>query len=328
MAPNLAVAQHFMIQEMLECRSRGEKRLTNRFIARHVGCSPRSISRHATNRRLFGSTKMPFNGAGRPNTITPVMLEALCDELDWDPCLLLREMVQFLLQEFGVDVSRFSVARALRKNGWTQKTTQIIAKERNQDLRDDYMYEISQLHSDQLVFIDETGLDKSIGIRRRGWARQGRRPRQIRWFHRDRRTHVLPAYAQDGIIHFRVYKGATDHEIFEDFIEELLPYCGRYPEPKSVLIMDNASFHHTERIEQMCHDAGVVLIYLPPYSPDFNPIEEFFGELKTYIKHVWADQLDFITIDFAAFVEECVEIVGQREISAEGHFRRAGIYIE
>jgi transposase len=48
--------------------------------------------------------------------------------------------------------------------------------------------------------------------------------------------------------------------------------------------MDNASFHHTQRIEQMCCDAGVKLVYLPPYLPDFNLIEEFFSELKAFIK--------------------------------------------
>jgi transposase len=51
-----------------------------------------------------------------------------------------------------------------------------------------------------------------------------------------------------------------------------------------VLVMDNASFHHTKRIEQMCADAGVKLMYLPPYSPDLNLIEEFFSELKAFIK--------------------------------------------
>jgi transposase len=48
--------------------------------------------------------------------------------------------------------------------------------------------------------------------------------------------------------------------------------------------MDNASFHHTDGILQMCEDAGVILLYLPPYSPDLNPIEEFFAELKAFIK--------------------------------------------
>jgi Transposase and inactivated derivatives len=44
--------------------------------------------------------------------------------------------------------------------------------------------------------------------------------------------------------------------------------------------MDNASFHHSGQIETMCSEAGVKLVYLPPYSPDLNPIEEFFAELK------------------------------------------------
>ena len=80
------------------------------------------------------------------------------------------------------------------------------------------------------------------------------------------------------------FQGSTDSDVFEDFIEQLLPHCGRWPEPESVLVMDNASFHRTERIEQMCADAGVKLVYLAPYSPDLNPIEEFFAELKKLIK--------------------------------------------
>jgi transposase len=68
----------------------------------------------------------------------------------------------------------------------------------------------------------------------------------------------------------RVFNGSTDSVVFEDYIEQLLPHCGRWPEPKSVLVMDNASFYHTERLEQMCCDAGVKLMHLPPYPPDLR----------------------------------------------------------
>jgi len=97
----------------------------------------------------------------------------------------------------------------------------------------------------------------------------------------------LPAYTQDGIIFAHVYQGSTDSAIFEGFIEQLLPFMGRWPEPKSVLVIDNTSIHHTERIEQMCRDASVKLVYLPPYSPDLNPIKEFFAKLKAFIKRNW-----------------------------------------
>jgi transposase len=54
-----------------------------------------------------------------------------------------------------------------------------------------------------------------------------------------------------------------------------------------VIIIDNTSFHYSDRVKQLYSDAGVRLLYLPPYPPDFNPIEEFFAELKAYIKEAW-----------------------------------------
>jgi transposase len=147
-------------------------------------------------------------------------------------------------------------------------------------------------------------------------------------FHRGQRYQILPAYAQDGIVLSRVFQGSTDASVFEEFIEQLLQHCGKWPEPKSVLIMDNASFHHTDRIHQICTDAGVKLIYLPPYSPDLNPIEEFFAELKAFIRRSWRFYEENPEQGFDTFLEWCVDVVGAREESAKGHFRHAGVTIE
>ena len=68
-------------------------------------------------------------------------------------------------------------------------------------------------------------------------------------FHRDQRYQILPAYAQDGVILSRVFQDSTDAPVFEEFIEELLLYYGKWPELKSVLIIDTASFHYSDRIE-------------------------------------------------------------------------------
>jgi transposase len=125
---------------------------------------------------------------------------------------------------------------------------------------------------------------KRVGFRRTGWSPRGTSPTQITKFNRGQRYQILPAYSQDGILLSRAYRGVTDSTMFEDFIEQLLYHYGRFPEPKSVPVMDNASFHHGERIQQMCDAAGVKLLYLPPYSPDLNPIEEQFAELKAFVK--------------------------------------------
>jgi hypothetical protein len=72
----------------------------------------------------------------------------------------------------------------------------------------------------------------------------------------------------------------------------------------------------------------VKLVYLPPYSPDLNPIEEFFAELKSFIKRSWAFDEKGTDQGFDAFLEWCVNMVGAKEESAQGHFRHAGLKIE
>ena len=92
--------------------------------------------------------------------------------------------------------------------------------------------------------------------------------------------------------------------------------------------MDNASFHHSEQTEQMCSEAGVKLVYLPPYSPDLNPIEEFFAELKAFIQRHWKSYEDNPGQGFDTFLEWCVDVVGAREPSAKGYFRYVGLIVE
>jgi transposase len=126
----------------------------------------------------------------------------------------------------------------------------------------------------------------------------------------------------------KVFQGTTNSALFEEFIEQLLPLCRRWPEPRSVLIMDNASIHYSSRVKRMCEEAGVILIYLPPYSPDLNQIEEFFAELKSFMKKHWSSFTDRSEEGFAAFLRWCVDQVGSRERSARGHFRHAAITVE
>ncbi|OGE55430.1 hypothetical protein PENARI_c004G00238 [Penicillium arizonense] len=323
MAPNLAKSTLELIHDMI---SSGE--LTTSQMAQAAGCSKRAILRIRSNLRLFRTIKAPPIKAGRPRSSTPVILEALCDHLLEKPDSYLSEMELFFLDEFDVSIPKSTISDALHRKGWSKKNARQKAKERNADLRDDYSHLISEFGSYHLVYVDESGCDKWIGFRRTGWSPLGTTPVQVSKFHRDQRYQILPAYAQDGIVLCRVFRGSTDTSVFEDFIEQLLKHCGKWPEPKSVIVMDNASFHHSERIEQMCSDAGVKLVYLPPYSPDLNPIEEFFAELKAFIRRNWQSYKDNPDQGFKAFLEWCVDTVGARAESAEGHFRNAGLTVE
>lgn len=182
----------------------------------------------------------------------------------------------FVLVVFYVDVK-----------GYTQRT--LLQRSQRQgyssSINWDSSYKnLSDFQSYQLVYVDESECNKRVRFRRIGWSPLGIPPMQVSQFHRDQGCQILPTYSQDGIVFSRIFRGSTDTTVFEDFIAQLLQHYGRQPEPKSVLVIDNASFYHSERMTQMYIDIGVKLVYLPPYSPDLNPIEEFFAKLKAFIK--------------------------------------------
>jgi transposase len=235
MAPHLAKAQVALITGMLSSGL-----FTNSEIATAANCSTRGVRRISSNIRYYGAPQAPRNGGGRKRSITPAMLDALCEHSLEKPGLYQSEMILFLMNEFDVLVTASSIGRTLRSRGWTKKQIRRIANGRNADLRDHYLYQISSLSPEQFVFVDESGCDKRIGFRRTGWSPIGATPVQIARFQREQRYQILPAYIVDGVIFSRIFQGTIDSEFFEDFIEQLLPLCGRWPEPKSVLVMDNA----------------------------------------------------------------------------------------
>ena len=323
MAPNISAIQHEIIEGMIRAG-----KYTQPQIAEVAQCSTRTVKRICANLRHFGSTTAPHNGGGCQPVLTPVMRDALREYLVEKPTLFRDELALRLWDDFDEPVSTSTIGQALRTMKWSKKTACRVAAQRHPDLRDAHQHKLSEISSYHVVCIDESGCDTRVGFRRSGWAPLGVTPVQVARYGRGQRYHILPAYTQDGILLSRVFQGSTDSAVFEDFIEQLLPLCGRWPEPKSVLMMDNASFHRSDRIRQMCADAGIILIYLPPYSPDFNPIEVFFAELKAFIKKEWKVFEANPEPDFGAFLTWCVEVVGQREGSAKGHFRHAGIAIE
>ena len=77
---------------------------------------------------------------------------------------------------------------------------------------------------------------------------------------------------------WEILHGSYTQETFNKFVsDKLLPICSPFPGPRSVLILDNATIHRSLELRIKCEEAGVLLEFLPPYSPDFNPIEKSFG---------------------------------------------------
>lgn len=204
MAPHLAKSQVALITDMLLSGL-----FTSSEIATAANCSIRGVGRIRSNIRYYGTPQAPQNRGGRKRSITPTMLDALCEHLVEKSWLYQSEMILFLLDEFNVCVTASNIGRALRSRGWTKKKIRRIVNGRNADLRDHYLYQISTFSPEQFVFVDESGCNKRIGHRRTGWSPTGSNPVQIARFQREQRYQILPAYTVEGLIYSQIFQGTT-----------------------------------------------------------------------------------------------------------------------
>ena len=97
------------------------------------------------------------------------------------------------------------------------------------------------------------------------------------------RYSILPAISLNGVLHLDILTKSWTADEFCAYVEVLLTRMNPYPQPNLVLICDNASAHHFDQLREMVEAKGCHLLYLPPYSPNFNPIEEGFSVMKAWI---------------------------------------------
>ena len=130
--------------------------------------------------------------------------------------------------------------------------------------------------------MDETGIDTCI-YREYGWSECGKPVVGTISGRKFKRTSVVAAQMGRSIFSPMQYQGTMDSTLFERwFGEYLLPSLP----PNTVIVMDNASFHRKSKLLTMAETAGFRLIFLPPYSPELNPIENFWAWLKRFLRKV------------------------------------------
>ena len=114
-----------------------------------------------------------------------------------------------------------------------------------------------------------------------GWNSQGERFYADKSGKRQGRVNMIAALCEQSLFAPFTVEGACNRTVFETWLETcLIPNLT----PGQIVIMDNATFHKGGRIKQLIQDAGVELVYLPPYSPDLNKIERCWSWLKSRIR--------------------------------------------
>jgi transposase len=131
-----------------------------------------------------------------------------------------------------------------------------------------------------LVFIDETGLSTKMA-RLRGRSPRGKRCRSAIPHGHWKTTTFTGALRLSGMTAPMVLDGAMNGTVFRAYVEQVLvPTLA----PGDIVIMDNLPAHKADGVRQSIENAGCELLFLPPYSPDFNPIENAFSKLKSLLR--------------------------------------------
>ncbi|WP_349282299.1 IS630 family transposase [Polaromonas hydrogenivorans] len=172
--------------------------------------------------------------------------------------------------------------------GPAQKKKTVHASERDtaqvRQARHQYWQDIARHAPTRLKFVDESGVNIAM-TRRFGRARRGQRVHDAVPKNWGRNVTVLGSLSCQGLEAVMTIEGATDAAVFHAYVSQVLAPTLK---PGDMVVMDNLGAHKVDGIRSAIQARGAALMYLPPYSPDYSPIEPCWSKLKTCLRAIKA----------------------------------------
>ena len=182
---------------------------------------------------------------GRPRLLAEAARLRLKEFLRGRPYAYLEEMIEFIYDEFDLEVSIPTIWRELERMRWSRKLATKRAREQSAALRRVYLARMSQHYTaDQIVALDESACNEHTGDRKYGWSPINEPIELVYNIRRSERWSLLPALTINGYMSYLIYQGSITAELIEEFIEyQVLLYCNPHLVPASVIILNNTSIY-------------------------------------------------------------------------------------
>ncbi len=252
-----------------------------RSVAARFGVAVSSVVKWSQRYRATGSVSPGKMGGHRKPVLEPHRA-FIKERIRQTPHLTLHKLKDELAS-CGVKVSHNAVWTFLRREGLRFKKTLFALEQARADVarrRRRWRSWQASLDPQRLVFIDETWIKTSMAPLR-GWGPKGERVRGFAPHGHWRTLTFLGALRCDGLTAPCVFDGPINGECFRAYVEQqLIPVL----KPDDIVIMDNLGSHKSAALRRIIRDAGARLWYLPPYSPDLNPIEQAFAKIKHWMR--------------------------------------------
>ncbi|KII68218.1 hypothetical protein RF11_05462 [Thelohanellus kitauei] len=148
-------------------------------------------------------------------------------------------------------------------------------------MRQSYYRMVFNISDDRILFIDETGINLHINPHY-GYSPAGLTATISEPANKGVNISVLVAIALTGVVHYMIVDEAIDGELFRDFMTQLWRMNSNL---SNVYVMDNARIHKSRVVSAYIQESNMRAEFLPPYSPQLNPIEEYFSHFENLIRH-------------------------------------------
>ncbi len=257
--------------------------MSRRSAAKRFGIAPSTAIKWVSAWHRTGSFRPRAQGGDRRSQRIEARAEVVLALVDETPDMTLAEVAAHLEDEHGLRVSQSAVWRFFHRRGITFKKTAHASEQQRADVlrrRRAWIETQPDLDPGKLVFVDETGASTKMA-RRSGRALRGHRCRVPVPHGHWKTTTFVGALRLSGMTAPMVLDGAMHGAAFLAYVEQVLVPA---LEPGDIVVMDNLPAHRSAAAREAIQRAGAELRFLPPYSPDFNPIEMAFSKLKAYLK--------------------------------------------
>ncbi|UPT99557.1 IS630 family transposase [Bradyrhizobium barranii subsp. apii] len=251
--------------------------------AERFGVSAASAIRWRGRLKKVGDIVPKRQGGDRKSQRIEAHSQLILEAVTARPDITLAELRE-LLKRRGISTGIASLWRFFQRRKITlKKKTAHAAEQRRGDInaaREEWFEGQIDLDPERLVFIDETSANTKMA-RRYGRSPRGERCRAAIPHGHWKTTTFTAGLRSDGLIAPLVLDGPMDGDAFLAYVEQLLAPSLR---PGDTVIMDNLPAHKVHGVREAIQAVGASLLYLPPYSPDFNPIEMAFSKLKALLR--------------------------------------------
>lgn len=257
-------------------------------ISINLGVDASTVQRTVTLFKTTGSVhKRPYPKDKADRKLTQIAQLFVLNLVVKKPGIYLHEIQKELQVSLLLEVSLSTLCKFLHTSGFTHKKLRTVALQQDKHLRERFSSEVSVYSTDMFIFIDETGSDARNKLRKYGYSIRGIPAKNQTLLVRGERISAITCMSTAGLVDVKTIHGTANGEVFYRFIQthllpHLLPYNGI--NPHSVVVLDNCSIHHITEVVKSIQDVGAHVLFLPPYSPDLNPIEELFSKVKTMLR--------------------------------------------